>query len=130
MGMEQSPQPIQPPESTETEDALLDSPEEAPPPTSSLEDAAFAVSALEGEFIAAETRPQFDELFRRAQELAQQLESDERLGPLERAAVDQHLREFLMRARVTYDRNRGCSQVRSDRKHREAGVSGRVSGRR
>jgi hypothetical protein len=88
----------------------LDLPEDTAPSVSSLDDAALAVSTLEGELIAAETKPQFDALFRRAQDLTKQIEGDERLGPLEQAAVDQHLRELLIRARIAYDRNRDAAR--------------------
>jgi hypothetical protein len=91
-------------------DALLESSEDAPATISSIDAAASAVSMLEGELIAAETKPQFDALFRRAHELGRQIDRDETLGPLERGAVDQHLRELLMRARTEYDRRRASAR--------------------
>ncbi len=88
----------------------MESTEDTTPTISSVEEAAFVVTMLEGQLIAAETKPQFDALFKRAQEFAQQIEGDGRLGAQERAAVDQHLRELLLRARVDYDRNRDAAR--------------------
>jgi hypothetical protein len=76
------------------------------PVFSAVDDAAEAVSALEGELVAAQTRSQFEVLFRRGQTLAQQIELDESLGPHERAAVEQHVRDVVRRARMDYDRHR------------------------
>lgn len=90
--------------------AFLEPTEDPAPTVSSVEDAASVVSMLEGQLIAAEGKPQFDALFKRAQEFAQQVEGDASLGPLERAAVDQHLRELTLRARVDYDRNRDAAR--------------------
>jgi hypothetical protein len=73
---------------------------------STVDDAAEAVSALEGELVAAQTRPQFEALFRQGQTLAQQIASDESLGPHERAAVEQHVRDVVRRARSDYDQKR------------------------
>jgi hypothetical protein len=42
--------------------------------------------------------------------LVQQIDTDGNLGLLERAAVDQHLRELLQRARIDYDRNRDAAR--------------------
>lgn len=88
----------------------MESTEDATPTVSSVEDAATVVTELEGLLIAAETKPQYDAFFKKAQEFGQQIESDGSLGPLERAAVDQHLREMLLRARVDYDRNRDAAR--------------------
>ncbi len=84
----------------------MDQPEEAAPAVSSVDDAAQTISALEGELATAGTRPQFDALFKRAQALTMHIETDGSLGTQERAAVEQHLRDILKRARVDYDRNR------------------------
>jgi hypothetical protein len=89
----------------------LDQAEEGTPAISSVEDAAQAVSALEGDLVTAESRAQFDALFKRAQALSKQFETDESLGAQERAAVEQHVRDVLKRARVDYDRNRARAEA-------------------
>jgi hypothetical protein len=74
-----------------------------------IEAVSDAVSALEGDLCVASTRTEFDALFKRGQELAQRVATDVGLGPQERAAVEDHLRDILHRARADYDARRAQS---------------------
>lgn len=63
-----------------------------------------AVLALEGEFVTAESRSQFDRLFRRAQAVASTIETGAPPESPRLAAVQRHLQDILRRARSDYDR--------------------------